>query len=31
MGELLSVPVLIAGAVIVAWARRNPAPIAAQR
>jgi phosphatidylglycerol:prolipoprotein diacylglycerol transferase len=31
MGELLSVPVLIAGAVIIAWARRNPAPLAARR
>jgi phosphatidylglycerol:prolipoprotein diacylglycerol transferase len=31
MGELLSVPVLIAGAAIIVWARRNPAPVAAPR
>jgi phosphatidylglycerol:prolipoprotein diacylglycerol transferase len=31
MGELLSVPVLVAGAVIIAWARRNPAPPASRR
>jgi phosphatidylglycerol:prolipoprotein diacylglycerol transferase len=32
MGEVLSVPVLIAGALIIAWARRNPASaVAAKR
>ncbi|HWB50612.1 MAG TPA: prolipoprotein diacylglyceryl transferase [Stellaceae bacterium] len=31
MGELLSVPVLVAGAAVIAWARRTPAPLAARR
>jgi phosphatidylglycerol:prolipoprotein diacylglycerol transferase len=31
MGEVLSVPVLIAGVLIIVWARRNPVPVAAQR
>jgi len=31
MGQLLSIPVLIAGALIIGWARRNPAVAAANR
>jgi phosphatidylglycerol:prolipoprotein diacylglycerol transferase len=31
MGQLLSIPVLIAGALIIGWARRNPAVAAAKR
>jgi len=31
MGELLSIPVLIAGALVIVWARRTTSPAAAQR
>jgi phosphatidylglycerol---prolipoprotein diacylglyceryl transferase len=31
MGQLLSIPVLVAGVLIIAWARRNPLAAAAQR